>query len=159
MEWVLLGSSLLVILGGAELFTNGVEWIGEGFGLSEGVVGSVLAAVGEAIHQTIRASDFAGRNGGEEFLALLPDTTSEGAVTLAEKLRTAIKTTDVAGLGRPVTASFGVATFPVDAVDSESLVRIADRALYLAKHNGRDRVEVVAGEDPLSSDLDVIPPG
>ena len=49
MEWALLGSSLLVILAGAELFTNGVEWIGEGFGLSEGVVGSVLAAVGTAL--------------------------------------------------------------------------------------------------------------
>ena len=53
MEWVALGSSLLVILGGAELFTNGVEWIGEGFGLSEGVVGSVLAAVGTALPETI----------------------------------------------------------------------------------------------------------
>jgi cation:H+ antiporter len=53
MEWALLGSSLLVILGGAELFTNGVEWIGEGFGLSEGVVGSVLAAVGTALPETI----------------------------------------------------------------------------------------------------------
>src|SRR5919201_1682255 len=53
MEWAALGSSLLVILGGAELFTNGVEWIGEGFGLSEGVVGSVLAAVGTALPETI----------------------------------------------------------------------------------------------------------
>jgi cation:H+ antiporter len=53
MEWVALASSLLVILGGAELFTNGVEWIGEGFGLSEGVVGSVLAAVGTALPETI----------------------------------------------------------------------------------------------------------
>src|SRR4030095_10990666 len=53
MEWALLVSSLIVILGGAELFTNGVEWIGEGFGLSEGVVGSVLAAVGTALPETI----------------------------------------------------------------------------------------------------------
>src|SRR5574342_1352991 len=53
MEWGALGSSLLVSLGGAELFTNGVEWIGEGFGLSEGVVGSVLAAVGTALPETI----------------------------------------------------------------------------------------------------------
>jgi cation:H+ antiporter len=53
VEWAALVSSLLVILGGAELFTNGVEWIGEGFGLSEGVVGSVLAAVGTALPETI----------------------------------------------------------------------------------------------------------
>jgi len=45
--------SLFVILAGAELFTNGVEWVGEGFGLSEGVVGSVLAAVGTALPETL----------------------------------------------------------------------------------------------------------
>ena len=53
MEWVLLALSLIVILAGAELFTNGVEWIGEGFGLSEGAVGSVLAAVGTALPETL----------------------------------------------------------------------------------------------------------
>jgi cation:H+ antiporter len=53
MDWVILALSLLVILGGAELFTNGVEWIGEAFGLSEGVVGSVLAAVGTALPETL----------------------------------------------------------------------------------------------------------
>ena len=53
MDWVLLAISLIVILGGAELFTNGIEWIGEGFGLSEGAVGSVLAAVGTALPETI----------------------------------------------------------------------------------------------------------
>jgi cation:H+ antiporter len=53
MDWVLLILSLLVILAGAELFTNGVEWVGEGFGLSEGAVGSVLAAVGTALPETL----------------------------------------------------------------------------------------------------------
>ena len=54
MVWGLLALSLLVvILAGAELFTNGIEWIGEGFGLSEGAVGSVLAAVGTALPETL----------------------------------------------------------------------------------------------------------
>jgi cation:H+ antiporter len=53
MDWALLTLSLVVILGGAELFTNGVEWVGAGFGLSEGAVGSVLAAVGTALPETI----------------------------------------------------------------------------------------------------------
>ena len=53
MDWALLVVSLLVILAGSELFTNGVEWVGEGFGLSEGAVGSVLAAVGTALPETI----------------------------------------------------------------------------------------------------------
>src|SRR4051794_26358983 len=53
MDWVFLVVALGVILGGAELFTNGVEWIGEGYGLSEGAVGSVLAAIGTALPETI----------------------------------------------------------------------------------------------------------
>jgi len=53
VDWFLLVVALAVILGGAELFTNGVEWVGEGFGLSEGAVGSVLAAVGTALPETV----------------------------------------------------------------------------------------------------------
>src|SRR4051812_42259335 len=53
MDWVLLVVALGVILGGAELFTNGVEWIGQGYGLSQGAVGSVLAAIGTALPETI----------------------------------------------------------------------------------------------------------
>jgi cation:H+ antiporter len=68
MVWVLLGLSLLVILGGAELFTNGIEWIGEGFGLSEGAVGSVLAAVGTALPETLLplVAILSGHDAGEE---------------------------------------------------------------------------------------------
>jgi cation:H+ antiporter len=53
VEWVELAVSLGLILAAAELFTNGVEWVGENFGLSEGVVGSVLAAVGTALPETL----------------------------------------------------------------------------------------------------------
>src|SRR5438045_8143914 len=53
MRWLELVIALGVILAGAELFTNGVEWVGEGFGLSEGAVGSVLAAIGTALPATI----------------------------------------------------------------------------------------------------------
>jgi cation:H+ antiporter len=53
LEWLELVVSLGGILFSAELFTNGVEWIGEGFGLSEGAVGSVLAAVGTALPETL----------------------------------------------------------------------------------------------------------
>ena len=53
MDWFDLVFALLVILLGAQLFTNGVEWIGEGFGLSEGMVGSVLAAIGTALPETV----------------------------------------------------------------------------------------------------------
>ena len=68
MDWVLLVVALFVILGGAELFTNGIEWVGEGFGLSEGVVGSVLAAVGTALPETLLplVAILLGHEGGEE---------------------------------------------------------------------------------------------
>jgi cation:H+ antiporter len=68
MAWVLLVLSLLVILLAAELFTNGVEWVGEGFGLSEGVVGSVLAAVGTALPETLLplVAILSGHEAGEE---------------------------------------------------------------------------------------------
>jgi diguanylate cyclase (GGDEF)-like protein len=110
----------------------------------------VLAAVGDAASSAIRASDFVGRYGGEEFLALLPDTDREGAMRVAEKLRAAIAQLNVPGVTRKVTASFGVGVLPFDAVEPEQLLRVADRALYQAKGNGRDRVEAAAlssGED------------
>jgi cation:H+ antiporter len=68
MVWLLLAASLAVILAGAELFTNGIEWIGEGFGLSEGAVGSVLAAVGTALPETLLPliAIVSGRDAGEE---------------------------------------------------------------------------------------------
>src|SRR3954470_22678605 len=103
-----------------------------------------LAAVGQILRRGARASDFAGRYGGEEFILLLPDTDREGGVVLAEKVRGAIAALALAEVDRPITASFGVATLPDDAVDAGTLVRAADRALYLAKADGRDRVVAAA---------------
>jgi len=73
---------------------------------------------------------------------LLPDTDGEGALDAAEKVRAAIEKIDVAQVDRAITGSLGVATFPTDALDADTLVRMADRALYAAKGAGRNRVEV-----------------
>jgi diguanylate cyclase (GGDEF)-like protein len=102
----------------------------------------VLAAVGDVLSSETRASDFVGRYGGEEFVALLPSTNRSGAEEIAEKLRLAVSNLRIPGLEQPITASFGVASFPEDAGDADTLMRIADRALYKAKENGRNRVEV-----------------
>jgi diguanylate cyclase (GGDEF)-like protein len=102
----------------------------------------VLALVGEVLTGSLRASDFAGRYGGEEFLMLLPDTDDEGGLDVAEKVRAAIEKIDVPQVDRAITASLGVATYPTDALDSDTLVRMADRALYAAKGAGRNRVEL-----------------
>lgn len=108
----------------------------------------VLSAVGVAITTTLRSSDFAGRYGGEEFILLLPDTTVADAVTVAEKLRTVLASVEVSGVPRSITASFGVAATPQDGSEPATLLRTADRALYLAKAGGRDRVETISTHAP-----------
>lgn len=102
----------------------------------------VLAAVGNALSTRVRANDFPGRYGGEEFMILLPDTDRAGAVAVAESLRREIERITVPGVGREITGSFGVAVQPDDADDADQLVRRADRALYAAKAAGRNRVHV-----------------
>ena len=104
----------------------------------------VLAAVGIALGNSLRESDFAGRYGGEEFLLLLPDTDRQGALRVAETVRTTIAAIAIPGLESGITASVGVAVVPDDAGDSVTLFRAADRALYAAKNNGRNRIEVAS---------------
>jgi diguanylate cyclase (GGDEF)-like protein len=106
----------------------------------------VLAALGTTLKATLRASDFAGRYGGEEFVILLPDTGHAEAAITAEKIRSAVAAITVSGVSRPITASIGFAILPDNANDSVSLLRHADRALYSAKSNGRDRVEAAPRE-------------
>ena len=103
---------------------------------------AVLAAVGDVLAGALRTSDFVGRNGGEEFVALLPDTGADGALEAAEKLRAAIARVTLPGIDRAVTASVGAAVYPHTAADPESLLRLADRALYAAKAAGRNRAAV-----------------
>jgi diguanylate cyclase (GGDEF)-like protein len=104
----------------------------------------VLAAAAQALQGALRASDFVGRYGGEEFVALLPDTDRDGGLEAAEKLRLTIAQVSVVGVERGVTASFGVASMSEDGPDGAALLRQADRALYRAKELGRNRVEALA---------------
>lgn len=106
------------------------------------VVGDqVLGGVGYVIRGQLRLSDVAGRFGGEEFAVMLPDTDLDGAVILAERLRKAIEswTLERPAGGLSVTASLGVALLD-PAMSAVDLVDAADRALYLAKRSGRNRV-------------------
>jgi diguanylate cyclase (GGDEF)-like protein len=108
---------------------------------------AALSAVGECLRENLRESDFAARSGGEEFLILAPNTDVEGARVLAEKLREALSREEVPPLVEPFTASFGIAVMPFHATSSESLLRRADQACYLAKERGRNRVVVAPSED------------
>ena len=109
----------------------------------------VLAAVGVAFRNVVRDSDFVGRYGGEEFLILLAATDKEGGVRVAEAVRSAIAGIRVTRMDRAVTASCGVAVVPDDAGDAVTLFRAADRALYAAKHAGRDRVHAATTGEPV----------
>jgi diguanylate cyclase (GGDEF)-like protein len=102
----------------------------------------VLAGVGAALKASLRESDFAGRYGGEEFIVALPGTGLEGAVEVAEVLRQAVRSIVVPSVDQVITMSVGVAVLPDHAGDATRLLRSADRALYLAKKNGRDRIEI-----------------
>ena len=67
---------------------------------------------------------------------------------MAEKLRQAIARLEVPGVERQITASFGISVYPLQAIDAPTLLRKADRALYLAKEHGRNRIEVAATTTP-----------
>ena len=108
----------------------------------------VLANVGATLRGVLRVRDFAGRNGGEEFAVLLPDTEIDAALEIAERVRAAVAEISLPGTDVSVTASIGVAGFPGQASTLDRLERLADAALYLAKRQGRNRVELA--EPPLA---------
>jgi diguanylate cyclase (GGDEF)-like protein len=112
----------------------------------------VLAAFGALVRTEIRASDTAGRMGGEEFVLLLPGADRAAAVHVAEKIRRGLHRLRVDGSERPITASFGIATYPDDGQDAETLARVADRALYSAKNRGRDRIETLGSSSASAQD-------
>jgi diguanylate cyclase (GGDEF)-like protein len=102
----------------------------------------VLANVGAVLRSGLRTRDFAGRNGGEEFAVLLPDTELPAGMEIAERIRAAIAEISLPGSDVSVTASIGVGGFPDHASTFDRLERLADAALYLAKRHGRNRVEL-----------------
>jgi len=102
---------------------------------------AVLAAIADVLQANLREYDLCGRWGGEEFLILLPETTLEGGLAVAEKLRAAVATCEPGGIMRPeieVSLSVGVTLYDADEPIETSISR-ADGALYEAKTAGRNR--------------------
>jgi diguanylate cyclase (GGDEF)-like protein/PAS domain S-box-containing protein len=126
--------NVAIILFDLDLFKK----INDEFGHTEG--DKALKLVAEVTSKSVRNIDLVGRWGGEEFMVILPQTNLTDAAIVAEKLRRAIAA--IQGLAQPqITASFGVASSS-QLTDLESLFSLADKALYRAKHNGRNRVEL-----------------
>jgi diguanylate cyclase (GGDEF)-like protein len=107
----------------------------------------VLRTFGDLMKRQVRGSDIYCRYGGEEFLLVLPQMSTEDAVKRAEQLRLAMAAAPVpyGDFVIAVTASFGVATFPRDGRTGDELIAAADSALYAAKAAGRNRVSVNSG--------------
>jgi diguanylate cyclase (GGDEF)-like protein len=114
----------------------------------------VLRLVASALEQGTRAGDVVCRFGGEEFVILMIDANDENALMRAEALRLAVKSI-VLPVGPQrvgtVTISVGIATFPLAGQSFEDVQKAADVALYQAKNNGRDRVEIASIEHPPES--------
>jgi diguanylate cyclase (GGDEF)-like protein len=113
-----------------------------------------LRIVADSLKAELRGVDSAARFGGDEFVIILPQAGTEGALIVAERLRKRIAETHIVGYG-PTTASLGLATFPMHASSRDLLVVAADRALYQAKHSGRNRVKVAERNDEFESPYQV----
>lgn len=112
---------------------------------------AVLHRVAEACQRELRRCDLLGRTGGEEFVAVLPGTSLDAAQRIAQRLRAGIETLELQGVAGDltITASLGVAEFmPADG-DFRELLQRADAALYRAKRNGRNRIEIDDGTTPV----------
>jgi diguanylate cyclase (GGDEF)-like protein len=105
---------------------------------------AMLRSIADTLAANIRAEDVACRYGGEEFTIILPNATKDETRRRAEVLRTQAHHVKVPGTrsGPEITLSLGVAAYPEDGASADALLGAADRALYRAKAEGRDRVEV-----------------
>ena len=107
----------------------------------------VIVSVANVLRERLRATDISGRYGGDEFCVWLPDTDREGALVLAEALRRGVAALQFYNeIGTPfgITTSIGLADSA--AANIGALLEQADKAMYHAKHGGRNRVEVYAEE-------------
>jgi diguanylate cyclase (GGDEF)-like protein len=104
----------------------------------------LLRKLAQVLNSALRQTDLLARYGGEEFSALLPETSKAVAGQVAERMRSAVEA-ELNGDGRwnqKITISIGVATFPDDGKSPEQVLVAADQALYIAKHQGRNRVVI-----------------
>jgi len=104
---------------------------------------AVLKKVATILREATRDVDVVARYGGEEFFVLMPETEGSGAADVADRVRERLK--DEKLPGGSVTLSFGVAEFPAHGDLGETVIAIADAALYQAKREGRDRVVLAPG--------------
>jgi diguanylate cyclase (GGDEF)-like protein len=100
----------------------------------------ILQRLARLLQGEIRATDVVAKYGGDEFLLILPRTDAEGGLVLSERIRRRIASSLRGRGGEALSCSFGVAGYPQDGHDFESLISAADYALFTAKEEGRNQV-------------------
>jgi diguanylate cyclase (GGDEF)-like protein/putative nucleotidyltransferase with HDIG domain len=131
------GQSFSVIM----MDLDGFKQVNDRHGHMEG--DKVVTAVAHLLNDRVRQSNVVARYGGDEFAILLPEARVDQAETLAERLRSSIES-DPYLAAHGVTASFGIATFPLHGPTQEEIMRVADSGMYLAKHQQGNRVRVAS---------------
>lgn len=122
------------------------KFVNDFYGHLEGDV--VLQRVGHILEQNCRRSDVVARYGGDEFVILMPETTIEQARQLANKLRGWVAS-DPLLRDKNITASFGIASFPLHGSTPQELIQVADSSMYLSKHQGGNSVSSAEQGDSL----------
>ena len=118
----------------------------------------VLHGVADVVRSGVRKIDVAARYGGDEFVALLPETDPTGGWVLAEKIRLMVAEQGLHGVDPGPTVSVGVVSYPADGRSADALLVSADRAMYASKRGGKNRVARAAAEpmalsiEPLEAD-------
>lgn len=129
-------SDLSVIVIDIDLFKN----VNDTYGHRTG--DTVLVAIAKYLESSVRATDFCCRYGGEEFVLVMPTASVDIAVARAESMRDTLQSLHFNEGDKQIriTASFGIATYPLHARSIEDLLSRADQALYRSKHSGRNQV-------------------
>ncbi|MFQ5883268.1 MAG: GGDEF domain-containing protein, partial [Candidatus Methylomirabilales bacterium] len=115
--------------------------VNDRYGHAQGDV--ILKELANVIQDVIRRGDVLARYGGEEFVLLLPQTEGEGAWKEAERIRRTIREHAFPGIEPllPLTVSLGIANYPLNPItEASDLLKLADRAMYAAKHAGKDGI-------------------
>ena len=121
------------------------KFVNDFYGHLEGDL--VLQRVGQILETNCRRSDVVARYGGDEFVILMPETTMEQARQLASKLRGWVAA-DPLLREKNISASFGIACYPLHGSSPQELIQVADASMYLSKHQGGNTVSTADHVDP-----------
>ncbi len=124
------------------LDADGLKSVNDEYGHEVG--NQLIQLLANSMVSSVRASDVLSRFGGDEFVALLPETDASQALVVGERIRKSVQQShlDVASKQLSVTTSIGIAGFPSDGATEEELLEEADLALYRSKREGRNRVSL-----------------